>query len=597
MTLVLGCALLALVFWRLHRAYAAPHLRLWALAWVCGAVHHFFGAAALSLWQYQPASTVVRTAQSVVTQLGLYWQLGFMVTGALAAVHDRAPAPRHVRAALAGSALAVLALTLATLATSPALRFGLRVVLPLAIAGLLLLPTSILLLRGRTGRNALGRLLVGCGFAALAAASWYEVAWLQSRADGVDALSAVQSANLLLQFVIGLGLAIWALEVQAARIRTQHEDLAERTRQLQEAQRMEALGRLAGGVAHDFNNALTVITAIGEHIQQRGDLDAAMHQDLGELRHATRQAARVTSQLLALARGAGPTRRIDLAQAVADSAGPLARLLGERHRLVTAIDEQPCTVRLQSGQAEQVLFNLVVNARDASPTGSTIEVSVQRCGGEQAPQVALTVRDTGIGMTPEVARQALAPWFSTKGERGTGLGLAGVHGIAQQAHGSVTIDSAPGRGPAVRVQWPAVDGGPDESESRRRPPPAAPRSGTPRTILLTEDEPAVLETTARTLRTAGYDVLTATCAEGAVALARSHPGRIDALLTDVLLPGMNGPDLAAQVQAERPQVKVLFVSGYVDARTQAQMREDAPLLGKPFTRRQLLRYLETHLTA
>ncbi len=591
---VCGLALAA-VFWRLHRSHPAPYLRLWMYGWVCVAVQFAVSGVLWPNWFGAPPMAPLRLAMSATSQLSHYFQLVFMVSGAACLVRGRPLAPWLHRRILAATTLVVVALTLATATVEPILRLNLRMVLRFAVVGLGFTAAAVALALRPSQTRRVGRQVVAIGFAsigliALSSAGLFRL-WTDTETNPV-AMEALKTVNLLAHCLVGVGLAVWALEDQHALAAAHSTTLHERTTQLLAAHKMEAIGRLAGGVAHDFHNVLTVFHAIGEQLEQEPALGAGGRKALADLQRAARQATKMTQQLLTMASSRGGTAKVfDLVRVVRDMAPTLRRLLGDELQLATELPAAPALVRLQSGQCEQVLLNLVVNARDAVPPRGTITIRVCSHNGPNA-RVDLVVIDHGCGMSEALVARAMEPFYTTKGERGTGLGLAVVYGIAHQTDGEVVIDSSPGNGTTVRVSWPLAAGVAEESATHAVP---APLAGGPRTILIADDEPNVLEITVQSLRHAGYQVLPAADAEAAMQIVTTHPGTIDALLSDVLMPGMNGPDLGRAARAVRPAIKVLFVSGYIDPRLEGLMDDDTPLLNKPFTRRQLLAYVEEHL--
>jgi two-component system, cell cycle sensor histidine kinase and response regulator CckA len=363
---------------------------------------------------------------------------------------------------------------------------------------------------------------------------------------------------------------------------------------LQEARRMESLGLLAGGVAHDFNNLLTVILGNAALLQDSPALAHAADGPLGEIRKAADRATSLVSQLLASSRRQARTPRVlDLNAVVSDAQRLLARLIGEHLELVVALRPASLAVLADRGQLEQVIVNLATNARDAMAAGGTLTIetdlaviargdSARTPGLAPGAYVVLSVRDTGIGMDAETRRLAFHPFFTTKEiGQGTGLGLATVNGIVEQSGGHVFVESEPGRGSCFRVFLPRADA-PIEQE-------AAPATAAPArraaTVLLVEDEPMVRDVISRALVGAGMTVLEA--AEGAQALerARRHEGPIDLLVTDVVMARMGGPELAKRLAATRPEVRVLFISGYSrdTELSNGDAAEGVDFLQKPFT--------------
>ncbi|MGY0234237.1 ATP-binding protein [Longispora urticae] len=358
--------------------------------------------------------------------------------------------------------------------------------------------------------------------------------------------------------------------------------------QLRQAQKLDAVGQLAGGVAHDFNNLLTVIDGYAALLL--GDVtDEAARRDLTAIRDAAARAGGLTHQLLAFSRTqAVRPQAVDVNALVAGTQTMLCRLIREDIDLRVAAVAEPATVWVDRGQLEQVLVNLVVNARDAMPGSGTLTIRTHRVdldhegavrqGVRAGGYVALTVTDTGCGMTPEVAARIFEPFFTTKDQgKGTGLGLSTVYGIVRQAGGHIQVDSAPGTGTTIDVYLPASSLPADAPEPDETPQTLP--TGTEK-ILLVEDEPALRELTQRILHTAGYRVLAASNARQALELSRAHAD-IDLLLTDVIMPGMNGRQLAHRLAAVMPGLPVVFTSAYAHG----VLTDDpnAVFLGKPFT--------------
>jgi two-component system cell cycle sensor histidine kinase/response regulator CckA len=367
------------------------------------------------------------------------------------------------------------------------------------------------------------------------------------------------------------------------------EVLREREDQLRQAQKMEAIGRLAGGVAHDFNNLLTAIRGYAELVMYTLEHDDPRRADADEIVRATDRAAALTRQLLTFSR-----RRIlrpqvlALDEVLAGTERILRRLIGEDVNLVFVCEAGLGHVRADAGQIEQVLINLAVNARDAMPRGGRLRIELgnvnldavtatAHAGLSPAAYVCLTVTDTGCGMSPETASHIFEPFFTTKEEgRGTGLGLATAYGIVQQSGGTIEVDSRPDEGTVFRIYLPQV------SDAEPEPAPArlvhVPSQGA-ETILLAEDDESVRTLVATVLRTNGYVVLEAVNGEHAIELAGPSAASIQLLLTDVVMPGMSGRVLFERVNALNPETRVLFMSGYSD---DAMLRHGVETVGVHF---------------
>ncbi|MCU1466289.1 MAG: sensor hybrid histidine kinase [Actinomycetia bacterium] len=385
-------------------------------------------------------------------------------------------------------------------------------------------------------------------------------------------------------------------------------DLRQMQDRLHQAQRLESVGQLAGGIAHDFNNLLAGIMNYASlaadglaELTNRlglGDDEAMLilTEDLGEIAKVTARAARLTHQLLTFSRGEVMTLEVlDLSAIVVEMEELLRRTIGESIQITTVLGADPPRTKNDRGRIEQVLMNLAVNARDAMPDGGAMRIETASFESDDAGHyglapgryVRLCVSDTGEGMPPEVLARAFEPFFSTKATgEGTGLGLATVHGIATQAGGTVVIDSAPEGGTTVQVYLPAtsdlagtVQEAPHETD--------VPTRG--ETILLAEDEAMIREPARRILSGAGYTVLATSSAEEALGVAGAYRGEIGLLLTDVVMPGRSGRQLAAGLLRFRPATKVLYMSGYASDVMFFRGERGVHLIEKPFASENLLR--------
>ncbi len=378
------------------------------------------------------------------------------------------------------------------------------------------------------------------------------------------------------------------------------EELA-RQESLAQAQRLETVGRLAGGVAHDFNNLLTVIQSCGESLRRatgRGLPVSA--DDVEQINEATRRASDLTRQLLAFARRqANAPEPIDLNRTLGEARRMLERLLGEDVELRLSLQPELWPVRSDPGLLDQLLLNLAANARDALPRGGRVQIStgnLEVAAGSSAwpmlrpgQYVRLEFHDDGVGMTAEVLEHAFEPFYTTKGVgTGTGLGLATVHGIVTQSGGAIRVESAPGLGTRFVVALPRSE---QPAGAPVKPEEAAPDAGGQETILLVEDEPAVRKQVLRALAGAGYQVHLAGDGKEALELARTLEDPPDLLLSDVIMPRMDGARLAEALRVRWPGLPVLFMSGYTDERLEPTglLGGSSDLLQKPFTGSVLLK--------
>ncbi len=388
-------------------------------------------------------------------------------------------------------------------------------------------------------------------------------------------------------------------------------DVSERKRleeQLRQSQKMEAVGQLAGGVAHDFNNLLTIILGYSEALLESTDPDDRRRAALSDIRNAGERAAALTRQLLAFSRRQALAPRVlDVNGIVHDTEKMLRRLIGEDVRLATALANDLQPVLVDPGQLAQVLVNLAVNARDAMPDGGrlTIETrnveldeayAVEHADARPGKFVQIAISDTGSGMTPEVRRRLFEPFFTTKGMgKGTGLGLAVVHGIVKQSGGNIEVYSEPGVGTAFKIHLPVTErtATSDETPLMR----VALRGG--ETIVLVEDHGPVRDFAAEALRQFGYTILVANGGRDALARLDAHSGAVDLLVTDIVMPDMNGRVLADHVRMRRPGIKVLFLSGYAEDAIVRHgiLGPDVAFLQKPFTATALARRVREVLEA
>jgi PAS domain S-box-containing protein len=372
------------------------------------------------------------------------------------------------------------------------------------------------------------------------------------------------------------------------------EEVTERKRleqELRQAHKMEAIGRLAGGIAHDFNNLLTAIAGYADLAIDalKEPQDTPVRKDVEEIRAACRSAASLTRQLLVFSRRQILQPQIVDLNAVAKRMhGLLRRLIGEHIEIEWQLAATIDRLNVDAGQIEQVVLNLALNARDAMPGGGTLTIETANVVADTGPHVMLAISDTGAGIDETIREHLFEPFYTTKQPgHGTGLGLATVHGIVQQSGGSISVDSEPGRGTTFTVLLPSAVHTSESGEEAGVSP--APLGGT-ETILVVEDQPDVRSVARETLTRHGYAVIEAANAEEALAAALRHR-TIDLLLTDVVMPGMGGTELARRFQRDRAGLPVLFMSGYTPGSIEQQGALDPQslLIQKPFTAQELLR--------
>jgi CheY-like chemotaxis protein len=369
---------------------------------------------------------------------------------------------------------------------------------------------------------------------------------------------------------------------------------------------MDAVGRLAGGVAHDFNNLLSVILGYGESLLADLEPGDPMRVDVEEIHKAGQRAADLTKQLLMFSRQQVLEARVlDLNEILGSMEKMLRRTLGEHLELVAVLEPKLGAIRADRGNIEQVIMNLVVNARDAMPTGGKLTIETanvfldeafvdEHLGTEAGPYVLLAVTDTGVGMEKKTRLRIFEPFFTTKEQgKGTGLGLSTVFGIVHQSHGGVWVYSEPGQGTTLKVYLPRAEGVVDAPLPSLVP---ANLRGS-ETILLVEDEEAVRVVAQRILERNGYRVIVAQSADDAFRLIEQHTEPIHLLLTDVVMPGMSGVELAKRITGRRPETKVLFMSGYTDGTivSHGLLESGVTFLQKPLTSELLTRKVRSVL--
>jgi two-component system cell cycle sensor histidine kinase/response regulator CckA len=391
-----------------------------------------------------------------------------------------------------------------------------------------------------------------------------------------------------------------------------NRDITERKQleeQLNRSQKLEAIGRLSGGVAHDFNNLLGLIIGYSEALQERVPPDDPYREAVDEIQNAGKRAAALTQQLLAFSRKQVlEPRNLSLNAIIVDIEKMLRRLVGEDIRIELLLAPDTGTVKADRSQIEQVILNLVVNARDAMPDGGKLTVETGNSTLDRStvlrhpyvipgPYAMLKVTDTGCGMDAELQSHIFEPFFTTKEKgKGTGLGLATAYGVIKQSGGYIWVDSEVGKGTAFRIYLPEVNAMAEAVPEVKAPAKVAPER---RTILIVEDERSLRKLTRKTLSDAGHKVFEAGDASEALEVSRKTEGAIDLLLTDVIMPGMSGKKLADVLLTERPGIGVLYMSGYTDGEiaTQGVLEQGTAILRKPFTRDELMRQVENALVA
>ncbi len=384
------------------------------------------------------------------------------------------------------------------------------------------------------------------------------------------------------------------------------EDIRERKRlesQVRQAQKMEVLGRLAGGVAHDFNNMLMVLSSCTELLDRSLPGESSARMYLNQIQRTTEKAAAVTKQLLTFSRKQVlEITPMDLHQALTESEFMLPRLLGSDIELSFRHDAAKSWILSASTQIEQIVANLAINARDAMHEGGRLAISTRNSAilpGEDADSpslpgnwVVLEVSDTGAGIDEQTRAQLFEPFFTTKpAGKGTGLGLATVYGIVKQCNGHIRVVSTPGKGARFELYFPLVES-PVPASGDSSPAQTAVDVGGSASILVVDDEPALRQAIVEILRTAGYKVFEAETVSEALEIAEQHLGELDVLLTDIVMPVMRGPELARRVTKVHPDIRVIYMSGYAEGFPEEQLPSNTTFLQKPFRFATLLEQLK-----
>ena len=384
--------------------------------------------------------------------------------------------------------------------------------------------------------------------------------------------------------------------VDITAVKRAEEALLEREAELRQASKLEAVGKLAGGVAHDFNNILTVIMGYAQLLELQSVEKPAALEAAQQINRAAERAASLTRQLLAFSRKqALQPKVVDLNEIIRDMDKLLRRLVPRTINLQVALDAQIGFVQVDPHQMEQVVVNLVINGCDAMPGGGTLHIETSGITTARGGEVVLRISDSGVGMDEATRERAFEPFFTTKQPgQGTGLGLASAYGFVRQSGGDIRVTSAPGQGSEFAIHLPCAAPEQEPESSRDVPDGRAPESAT---VLVVEDEAVVRTLVVETLRREGYHVLEAEDGNAALRASRAHSAQIELLLTDVVMPEMNGWELAAQLRIERPDTRQLFMSGYVGDGNGGHERGDAVLLAKPFTMDDLLLHVRQVLAA
>jgi len=573
---VFVCVLVASLLLVYSRKPGGGHLRWWSLSWVACALYVGMAALAISSVYFlrMPATDVRRISLATVAAVAGLFQPYFMWLGAAEAlsgvpVEDRLRRKR---------ALAVLVLALAIGIGSTWLpgtgRILTRLSAKLLCTGVVFVGIAWTLWKRRGDSTTRGAAVLALSSAVYGLGQIHALGWAFWRevAEGQSVLPYYLGFfDVILLVFMGLGMLMWHLEEEHRRAEDALVELAHSEEGLRQAQKMEVVGRLAGGVAHDFNNLMTVMYGATDSLALSHPPGTSEHVHVRSLEDALSRARGLTTQLLAFSRKqVARTENVDLVGMVRSSEGMLARLLGTDVVLRTQSNDGPQIVRADPAQLSQVLMNLVVNARDAMPKGGQLSVVVsrrsiedpsarERLGIELGSYASLAVTDTGIGMDEQVREHLFEPFFTTKPPgQGTGLGLSQVYGIIKQHGGEITVHSTLGKGTIFRIYLPLVSSRPETPLVQTE----TSEADRPELLLVVEDNQATRETLVEALELLGYRILAAENAEEALTAFRQHAEEIALVITDLVMPGYSGLDLHKALQDRGSQVPLIVLTGY-----------------------------------
>ena len=581
----------------LARRFPDEHfLNYWAWAWAAYAGYLLFGGASVQLFQLRFPSEVLALA----SMLAGFTQAALLVLGAERSGHSVAPAKRRGHWLIAVAAVvAVVAFFLSMLQPGDRVAVRLAARQPLIGAAFFYCAVAFYQRARRKGSRSALVVTTACAAYGIVCLLLGAATAFAAQTPRLQPMLFLIYVDLVCQFAIAAGIILQLAEEyqlqQARRARLEE--------QLRQAQKMEAVGQLAGGVAHDFNNLLTVIRGHVDSLSGGVELDWQQKR-LDEINLAAEQASSLTRQLLAFSRKQvlQPTV-LELNRVVAEMDQVLRRLVGLHIQLVIVADPQLGRVKADRSQMEQILMNLAVNARDAMSAGGRLSIHTANMdiGAEQAPlqgdiqvpmgrYVLLEVSDTGIGMDRLTQARIFEPFFTTKEPtKGTGLGLATVYGIVKQSGGWIGVESEPGRGTTFKIFLPQVAAPADAVDSGQRVVASSPALSGNETILLVEDEKRIRELAGKFLTGNGYTVLAAGNGAEAMDLVQRRTRPVDLLVTDMVMPRLDGRELVRILRPSLPQMKVLLISGYSHQTEQETGLEETPYLSKPFSMEQLVR--------
>ncbi len=616
---MLVCALVLVMLVGLVRRRPGRYVNWWIASWASSLVYLATAALALTAVGRMglPASDWRRIAMSALSLVAGLLQPACMAFGSWECAHDRPIAARRRRLFL--TAIVLFGVLAAVLSTYSSARLLLRLGFRDAFAGAVFMASAVMLYRHLRRRPSAGATALAWSAGLYGLGQLHSLFWTFWREVYDKTLVFpyyLGYLDVLLQVFIGLGMMVWHIETEHAVGERAQAELAQSREGLRKAQRMEVVGRVAGGVAHDFNNLLTLIYAAADGLRELHPPGSRGRELVRSLEEAMRRAKGLTAQMLAFSkRQTQRAAAVDLGEFLASSEGLLRRLLPPGIAAHFDVPSTPCWIEADASQLSQVLMNLVVNARDAMPSGGTLRLRLQvadldaeaagKHGVAAGAMACIEVQDDGCGIEPSVQEHIFEPFFSTKqpgsaAGSGTGLGLATVYTIVRAAGGAIEVESAAGKGALFRVLWPLVQG-PATALPRPGPEPepvvVVPR---PQRILVAEDHEQIRALIVRILSARGFQV--AATPDGNAALlqlqqARQRGEAHDLLITDVLMPGMGGGALIAAVRGLVPHLPILAVSGFIGDLESASVPEDVVWLQKPFGAKELLAALQKALAA
>ncbi len=584
----------------LYRVYRRAFLFHWGASWAALLVYHLGAAYAAGYAMVLPPGHWARIVISSITVTAGYAQVALLISGTWLLVTGRSRIGRRELAWLFVLTVVLgVGSVLGSLELDPQVRLFVRVGLRSLFAGLSFLGAAFGVWRVTRREPSSGRwLTVGFFLLTGLAQLRYFGEQLQeqfvSEPDTVTTITVPHFVDLFLQLMVVLSMVVWFFEDDRRRLAQTSQALLRSEERLRHSERMEAVGRLAGGIAHDFNNLLTAISGHAELLLERAQPADPDREDLQPIVKASGRAAELVRELLAFSRRQPVQPRVfRVNEVLRDLHRMLARLMGENVRLVLELDPEDGAIRADPAQIELMLLNLATNARDAITGPGTLRIrisSVALAGGEEplvrpGPYLLLEVSDDGCGIPPESLDKIFEPFFTTKSGKGTGLGLSSVYGIVKQNEGDIQVQSEPGQGTTFRIWLPRVVPPDEPSESPREE--RAETRGS-EALLLVEDDPQVRELARRLLSNAGYGVIAAESGQDALEKLRAHDGRLDLIVTDVVMPGMGVREMVEAVRGRFPLVRVLMTSGYAESTVLRQDVEGSRFLAKPFTARGLL---------